>query len=116
MRGRMQIAILMATLVCGLTTYARTRPRHPDRVLFQRAMCALEHNHVDVARLTIQTLVNTYPNSRAAKKAKRLLARDPILSKCVAWSVPADACDPNILPSPGADAPLQMVISGESSH
>jgi hypothetical protein len=37
----------------------------PDKVLFDRAMSTAERHHYDVAHMTLQTLVNTYPDSCA---------------------------------------------------
>ncbi|PYX01494.1 MAG: outer membrane protein assembly factor BamD [Acidobacteria bacterium] len=44
--------------------------KQPDKVLFDRAMDALKHNRFDVARLTLQTLINTYPDSEYIARAK----------------------------------------------
>jgi outer membrane protein assembly factor BamD len=44
--------------------------KQPDKVLFDRAMDALKHNKFDVARLTLQTLINTYPDSEYIARAK----------------------------------------------
>ena len=44
--------------------------KQPDKVLFDRAMDALKHNKFDVARLTLQTLINTYPDSEFVARAK----------------------------------------------
>ena len=42
----------------------------PDKVLFDRAVDALQHRKYDVARLTLQTLINTYPDSEYIARAK----------------------------------------------
>ncbi|MGE0406576.1 MAG: outer membrane protein assembly factor BamD, partial [Candidatus Korobacteraceae bacterium] len=42
----------------------------PDKVLFDRAMDAMKHNRFDVARMTLQTLINTYPDSEFLARAK----------------------------------------------
>jgi len=44
--------------------------KQPDKVLFDRAMDALKRNKFDVARLTLQTLINTYPDSEYIARAK----------------------------------------------
>lgn len=44
--------------------------KQPDKVLFDRAMEALQKNKFDVARLTLQTLINTYPDSEYIARAK----------------------------------------------
>jgi outer membrane protein assembly factor BamD len=49
---------------------ANVGSKQPDKVLFDRAMNALKHNRFDVARLTLQTLINTYPDSEFIARAK----------------------------------------------
>ena len=44
--------------------------KQPDKVLFDRAMDAMKHNRFDVARMTLQTLINTYPDSEYIARAK----------------------------------------------
>src|SRR5256885_10267486 len=44
--------------------------KQPDKVLFDRAMEALKKNRYDVARVTLQTLINTYPDSEYVARAK----------------------------------------------
>jgi outer membrane protein assembly factor BamD len=44
--------------------------KQPDKVLFDKAMDAMRHNRFDVARLTLQTLINTYPDSEYIARAK----------------------------------------------
>lgn len=44
--------------------------KQPDKVLFDKAMDAMHHNRFDVARLTLQTLINTYPDSEFIARAK----------------------------------------------
>jgi len=42
----------------------------PDKVLYERAQNDIKHSRYDVARLTLQTLINTYPDSEYLAKAK----------------------------------------------
>src|SRR5579864_8560641 len=49
---------------------ANVGSKQPDKVLFDRAMEALKHNRFDVARITLQTLINTYPDSEYIARAK----------------------------------------------
>jgi outer membrane protein assembly factor BamD len=49
---------------------ANVDSKQPDKVLFDRAMDALKHNKFDVARVTLQTLINTYPDSEYIARAK----------------------------------------------
>jgi outer membrane protein assembly factor BamD len=44
--------------------------KQPDKVLFDRAQDALKHGKYDVARLSLQTLINTYPDSEYVARAK----------------------------------------------
>jgi outer membrane protein assembly factor BamD len=44
--------------------------KQPDKVLFDKAMDAMKHNRFDVARMTLQTLINTYPDSEFIARAK----------------------------------------------
>jgi outer membrane protein assembly factor BamD len=49
---------------------ANVGSKQPDKVLFDRAMEAMKHNRFDVARMTLQTLINTYPDSEFVARAK----------------------------------------------
>ena len=42
----------------------------PDKVLFDKAANAMKHGKYDVARLDLQTLLNTYPNPEYQMRAK----------------------------------------------
>ncbi len=53
---------------------AKVDSKQPDKVLFDRAMDAMKHNHYDVARITLQTLIATYPDSEFIARAKLSLA------------------------------------------
>jgi outer membrane protein assembly factor BamD len=44
--------------------------KQPDKVLFDRAEDAIKHGKYDVARLSLQTLINTYPDSEYVARAK----------------------------------------------
>lgn len=46
----------------------------PDRILFERAMHDLDRNKFIVSRLSLQTLINTYPDSEFLPQAKYALA------------------------------------------
>ena len=48
--------------------------KQPDKVLFDRSMDAMKHNKFDVARMTLQTLINTYPDSEFIARAKLAVA------------------------------------------
>ncbi len=49
---------------------AEVNSKQPDKVLFDRAVDAMKHNRFDVARMTLQTLINTYPDSEYVARAK----------------------------------------------
>jgi outer membrane protein assembly factor BamD len=44
--------------------------KQPDKVLFDRAVDAMSKRKYDVARLSLQTLINTYPDSEFVARAK----------------------------------------------
>ncbi len=46
----------------------------PDRQLYDKALAATKKGHFDVARLDLQTLLNTYPDSQYQMKAKLAIA------------------------------------------
>ena len=49
---------------------ANVNSKQPDKVLFDKAMLSLKKGRFDVARLTLQTLLNTYPDSEYRMRAK----------------------------------------------
>jgi len=53
---------------------AKVDSKQPDKVLFDRGMDAMKHNHFDIARLDMQTLINAYPESEFIARAKLALA------------------------------------------
>jgi len=46
----------------------------PDKVLYQKATNEITHGRFEVGRLTLQTLINTYPDSEYLSKAKLEIA------------------------------------------
>jgi outer membrane protein assembly factor BamD len=78
MLRRPPVVVLLAMLVfmaaCTnkkvVNPLASVGSKQPDKVLFDRAMDAMKHNKFDVARLTLQTLINTYPDSEYIARAK----------------------------------------------
>ncbi len=69
------LAVLLAvTAACtnkkSANPLAGVGSKQPDKVLFDKAMDAMRHNRFDVARLTLQTLLNTYPDSEFVARAK----------------------------------------------
>lgn len=49
---------------------ANVDSKQPDKVLFDRAEDAIKHGKYDIARLSLQTLINTYPDSEYVARAK----------------------------------------------
>jgi outer membrane protein assembly factor BamD len=49
---------------------ANVDSKQPDKVLYDRSMDAMKHGKFDVARVTLQTLINTYPDSEYIARAK----------------------------------------------
>jgi len=49
---------------------AQVDSKQPDKVLFDRAMDAMKSRKYDVARLSLQTLINAYPDSEYLSRAK----------------------------------------------
>jgi outer membrane protein assembly factor BamD len=69
------LSVLLAfTAACtnkkSVNPLAGVGSKQPDKVLFDKAMDAMRHNRFDVARLTLQTLINTYPDSEYIARAK----------------------------------------------
>jgi outer membrane protein assembly factor BamD len=66
--------LLAATVACSnkksVNPLANVGSKQPDKVLFDKAMDAMKHNRFDVARMTLQTLINTYPDSEFIARAK----------------------------------------------
>src|ERR1700730_14467964 len=82
MSGRISIiffaGLLIVTVACTNkkvnNPIANIDSKQPDKVLFDRAMDAMKHNRFDVARITLQTLINTYPDSEFIARAKLAVA------------------------------------------
>ncbi len=66
--------LLLITAACtnkkSVNPLANVGSKQPDKVLFDKAMDAMRHNRFDVARMTLQTLINTYPDSEYIARAK----------------------------------------------
>src|SRR5437867_12532419 len=71
------LPLFLFLLSCGkkvATNAPASNLDEPDRVLFERAMHDLEKNKFIVSRLSLQTLINTYPDSEFLPQAKYALA------------------------------------------
>src|SRR6202167_2894177 len=70
--------LLALTVACtnkkSQNPLANVGSKQPDKVLFDRSMDAMKHNRFDVARMTLQTLINTYPDSEFIARAKLAVA------------------------------------------
>jgi len=66
---------------CGTSTGGEVGSGQPAKVLYEKAMSAVDDERFDIASLTLQTLVNTYPESEYAEKARALLT-DPRIENC----------------------------------
>ncbi len=69
------LALLLGlTVACSnkksVNPLANVGSKQPDKVLFDKAMDAMKHNRFDVARMTLQTLIITYPDSEFIARAK----------------------------------------------
>src|SRR2546422_5715271 len=78
MRKLLILPLFCLLLSCGGKNVATDAPGNnldePDKVLFDRAKRDLDKNKFTVARLTLQTLINTYPDSEFLPQAKYALA------------------------------------------
>jgi outer membrane protein assembly factor BamD len=76
------ILLLALTLVCSAGIFKKKKyvtpitkdTLQPDKVLFDRAVKDIEHGRYEVARLTLNTLINTYDSSEYLAKAKLAIA------------------------------------------
>jgi len=75
------IVILMAGILtsCGFHRKKYDNPiskdtQQPDKVLFDRAINDIEHGRYEVARITLNTLINTYDQSEFMAKSKLAVA------------------------------------------
>src|ERR1700719_1148632 len=73
----MLVAAVMTS--CGFKRKKYDNPitkdtKQPDKVLFDRAISDIEHGRFEVARITLNTLINTYDQSEFLAKAKLAVA------------------------------------------
>ena len=72
-------AILLVSAGCGFHRKKYENPitkdtEQPDKVLYDKAIRDIEKTHYEVARLTLNTLINTYDSSEFLAKAKLAIA------------------------------------------
>jgi outer membrane protein assembly factor BamD len=63
----------------------------PDKILYEKAINETAHGRYDVGRLTLQTLINTYPDSEFLAKAKLAIADSYFQEGGVSGLTQADA-------------------------
>src|SRR5438128_1826777 len=73
------LAVAVFLSACGLKRHKYANPitkdtQQPDKVLFDKAINDIEHSRFEVARLTLQTMINTYDTSEYLAKAKLAIA------------------------------------------
>lgn len=75
--------LMLLILALGVTSGCRRKKyenpitkdtQQPDKVLFDKAIADIERGRYEVARLTLQTLINTYDTSEYLAKAKLAIA------------------------------------------
>jgi outer membrane protein assembly factor BamD len=57
-----------------IETLAGVDAKLPDKALYDKAQIAIQKGHFDVARLDLQTMLNTYPDSQYQMRAKLAIA------------------------------------------
>ena len=70
-------ALLLAAIGCGRSPYDNpiaNNSQQPDKILFDKAVENIERHRYELARITLQTLINTYPDSEYIAKAKLAIA------------------------------------------
>ena len=83
-RNRIHLIIAIAVSLGLLTSFGFRRKKYenpiskdtqqPDKVLFDKSINDIEHGRYEVARLTLNTLINTYDTSEYLAKAKLAIA------------------------------------------
>jgi len=74
------VVLLGATLIVTacekkqVVTHGADTTAEPDKVLYDRAMNDIQHGRETIARFSLQTLLNTYPDSEYVAKAKLAIA------------------------------------------
>ncbi len=75
------VVTMMAGLItsCGFKAKKYDDPitkdtKQPDKVLFDRSISDIEHGRYEIARITLNTLINTYDQSEFLAKAKLAIA------------------------------------------
>jgi outer membrane protein assembly factor BamD (BamD/ComL family) len=98
MRQIIHVMALVVAMLCATACFnngsRQFDAKSPDRVLFDKATVAVQERRFTVANLTLQTLVNTYPDSKYAGRA-RLMLQDPQVARCGGgFSTSPNLCEP----------------------
>src|SRR5437763_9098684 len=70
----LSIGLLASCIHKKYETPITKNTQQPDKVLFDQAMHDIEHGRYEVARISLQTLMNTYESSEFLAKAKLAIA------------------------------------------
>ncbi len=79
-RAKIALVALAATVFlfgCGRSKYDNpiaNNSQQPDKILFDKSVADIEKHRYELARLTLQTLINTYPDSEYIAKSKLAIA------------------------------------------
>jgi len=87
-------AVAICLFLCGATAcspFAKVGAS-ADQVLFERGMSAVRQKRFTVGYLDLQTLVNTYPDSRYDAKA-RIALQNPEIANCGGSWITSSECD-----------------------
>ncbi|MCY4534971.1 MAG: outer membrane protein assembly factor BamD, partial [Bryobacterales bacterium] len=71
------VLLLLLASGCGKSPYDNpiaNNSQQPDKILFDKAVENIERHRYELARITLQTLINTYPDSEYIAKAKLAIA------------------------------------------
>ena len=69
--------LLLLVVGCGKSPYDNpiaNDSQQPDKILFDKSVENIERHRYELARITLQTLINTYPDSEYIAKAKLAIA------------------------------------------
>lgn len=76
------VALVLVAMLCASCGFKRKKyddpitknTQQPDKVLFDKAVNDIEHGRYEIARITLNTLINTYDQSEYLAKAKLAIA------------------------------------------
>ena len=68
------ILLVASAMAMAASVFGQSAATPPDRVLYERGIASIEHHDYARARLTLNTLINTYATSEYQAKAKLAIA------------------------------------------